>query len=128
MSASSSLCSSPERNVICMRFTPRRSPILLARFCRRNRLSSWRACENFLENSDARHADIVADLQQFSCSFGGTVVLIHSPLPTQLPSAHRAGRAFIDIQFSTRTAAARKCAAAFSFYFVIEKAPDEIRH
>ena len=33
----------PKRNVICMKFTPRRSPIWSPQFCRRNTSLSWRA-------------------------------------------------------------------------------------
>ena len=41
--SSSNLCVCPKRNVICTKFTPRRSPIWLARFCRPTTSSSWRA-------------------------------------------------------------------------------------
>jgi hypothetical protein len=34
-------------------------------------------------------AVIVADPQQFFCSFGGTDVLIHGPLPLRLLSAYQ---------------------------------------
>ena len=39
--SSSSSCSCAKGNVICAKFTPRRSLISSARFCRRNTSSSW---------------------------------------------------------------------------------------
>jgi hypothetical protein len=42
---------SPKRNIICMKFTPRRSLILSARSCRRTTSSSWRGSGIFSENS-----------------------------------------------------------------------------
>ena len=53
-SASGSLCCSPNRSVICTKFTLCRSLILSARFCRRTISLSWRVYGIFQENRRSR--------------------------------------------------------------------------
>ncbi|MEA3142428.1 MAG: hypothetical protein QOK23_4597 [Gammaproteobacteria bacterium] len=56
------LCVSPKRNVICTKFTPRRSLILSAPFCPGTTSLSWRDSGIFTENSDPAQSNLAPQI------------------------------------------------------------------